>query len=1040
MCTEKIFKNIISTALAFIIVVGFIGNVSNPVNVVNEPVSPAGDSSVESVSVDATYSEQADVTPVSYGAEADGVLPAVSIEDEATVPDYSKLNLVYDNVDAEIQCRDDLELIENSIIFSVVDYRDISSGMTFLSDSDEICSRYGMTNVSYMFDVYAGATEIAGINAYQVFYSATVYSDDIWALIDELRQDAFIVSAEPDVIYEQLEDEEEFIPEETEDPESIEPELVEELVVEADSYSYSNAIMPTEEEIRNCAYVIEPLRLMDVWKAITVDHMPGEGVVVAVIDTGVNYKNSDLASSMWINPGEIPNNGIDDDKNGYVDDVHGICVASDNPSQAQGDPMDYASHGTHCAGIIAMSAGDGGGVGVAYGSKIMAIKVGEGTFSLSAICVGLRYAADNGADVISMSFSGEYGSASEEAACKYAANKCILVAAAGNDAKCTLGNPKLDRSNMANHYPAAFDSVIGVMAYDNDNTIASFSDWDYQLGDGHDYELIAPGVSIYSTVLSNYHARYTGTSMATPVVAGCAAIYRAEYPDRSNQYIRNHLCAPTDEVVNAVLFGSTYTFNKINIADKLLCYGVKFGPDHEPIVDPSVQHRLFTISAREATCTESGYTEGIVCLRCGMIIEATELIPAAHTVVTDYATEPTCIEVGFTEGSHCEVCNEVIVAQQEIPAKGHVECLEPEIPATCTSDGFTEGAYCTVCREVTKARELIPAKGHTVVTIPGVPATCTSWGLTESSYCTTCNESFSVKTPTAMKVHAFVPMPESDATIYKDGSKGGTYCVHCKTIGVQPVITPKVDVSPEIANFSERLYTVVLNRPADPAGVTAWAVALSNGADGASVAKGFYFSGEFDAQNTSNTEYVKRLYLTFMNREADAVGLNAWVEVLDNGTSRVDVFYGFVNSVEWANYCAKCGIVSGGTAKPVVRITPNKDITEFTKRLYVTCLGRPADSTGLEAWASALANKEGTGASVAYGFFFSDEFVGQNLSNEEYVTRLYRTFMGREPDASGFEAWVGALNDGFSREQVFDGFSKSVEFVASCEKAGIIAY
>ncbi|MCQ2529303.1 MAG: DUF4214 domain-containing protein [Saccharofermentans sp.] len=253
-------------------------------------------------------------------------------------------------------------------------------------------------------------------------------------------------------------------------------------------------------------------------------------------------------------------------------------------------------------------------------------------------------------------------------------------------------------------------------------------------------------------------------------------------------------------------------------------------------------------------------------------------------------------------------------------------------------------------------------------------------------------------------------------------------------------ITEPTAQSKGVAAFVERLYTVALNRSYDPVGKMAWFDALMAGADGATVANGFFFSAELVNQKISNEEYVKRLYLTFMDREPDGAGYKAWVDALNKGASREKVFAGFVNSTEWANICLKYGIKSGGTGKPSIKIDPNDKITAFANRLYTTCLGRPADPAGLDAWARALANREGTGAKVAYGFFFSKELNDQKLSNKEFVTRLYKTFMDRSPDTAGLNSWVKALEDGASRETVFYGFAKSPEFVALCQDAGIDPY
>jgi hypothetical protein len=133
-----------------------------------------------------------------------------------------------------------------------------------------------------------------------------------------------------------------------------------------------------------------------------------QDVVVAVIDSGVDYHHEDLAASMWVNPGEIPGNGIDDDGNGFKDDIHGVSVVS-NPNMHTGDPIDYHGHGTHVAGIIAAQGfNNKGGVGVAFNTRIMAIRAAQysGVLTIDDIAEGILYAVDNGADVINMSFGG----------------------------------------------------------------------------------------------------------------------------------------------------------------------------------------------------------------------------------------------------------------------------------------------------------------------------------------------------------------------------------------------------------------------------------------------------------------------------------------------------------------------------------------------------------------------------------------------------------------------------------------------------------
>lgn len=264
-------------------------------------------------------------------------------------------------------------------------------------------------------------------------------------------------------------------------------------------------------------------------------------VVVAVIDTGVDYNHLDLRNNIWINTAEIPDNGRDDDGNGYVDDVYGWdCVGNDK------DPMDDNGHGTHVAGIIAAENNKIGGIGVAYNCKIMVLKAGNssGYFNNSDIAEAIQYAYMNGASVINMSFGGSFISIAVEEALENAYNSCVLVAAAGNDSACNdLSCKKCE--NVGVSYPAALPYVIGVMSTDkNGSRVSSFSNYDHNPYDSIEYEVYAVGEGVGSTWPSNKYACLNGTSMATPTVSGIAALLRSYYTDRevySTKFIQSQI-------------------------------------------------------------------------------------------------------------------------------------------------------------------------------------------------------------------------------------------------------------------------------------------------------------------------------------------------------------------------------------------------------------------------------------------------------------------------------------------------------------------
>lgn len=264
-------------------------------------------------------------------------------------------------------------------------------------------------------------------------------------------------------------------------------------------------------------------------------------VVVAVIDTGVDYSHLDLRNNIWINTAEIPGNGIDDDGNGYIDDVYGWNFVGDN-----NDPKDDNGHGTHVAGIIAAENNDIGSVGVAYNCKVMVLKAGNssGYFNNSDIAEAIRYAYMNGASVINMSFGGSVISMAAKDALENAYNSCILVAAAGNDGACNNLSCKICQ-NVEVAYPAALPYVIGVMSTNHDGSrVSSFSNYDHYPYDSTEYEVYAAGEAIPSCWPGNRYAMLNGTSMAAPVVSGIAALLRSYYSDRevySTKYIQSQI-------------------------------------------------------------------------------------------------------------------------------------------------------------------------------------------------------------------------------------------------------------------------------------------------------------------------------------------------------------------------------------------------------------------------------------------------------------------------------------------------------------------
>ncbi len=235
----------------------------------------------------------------------------------------------------------------------------------------------------------------------------------------------------------------------------------------------------------------------------------GKGITVAVLDSGVDFRHVDLNDNIWVNAGEIAGNGIDDDGNGFVDDVRGWdFVANTN------NPMDRNGHGTHVAGIIGAERNSIGVTGIAPDAAIMPLRVldetGNGT--VTAIARGIQYAVSNGADVINLSLGGRSPTLMLRNAIRDAVNQGVVVAiAAGNDAR---GEPA---------YPAQYakDWGIAVGAVDRGSHFAHFSN---QAGPTPLDYVVAPGVGIQSTLPGDRHGYLSGTSMASPHIAGIAAL------------------------------------------------------------------------------------------------------------------------------------------------------------------------------------------------------------------------------------------------------------------------------------------------------------------------------------------------------------------------------------------------------------------------------------------------------------------------------------------------------------------------------------
>ena len=313
------------------------------------------------------------------------------------------------------------------------------------------------------------------------------------------------------------------------------------------------------------------------WKINT-----GAPIIVAVIDTGVDYTHEDLVGQMWRNTKEIADNNIDDDNNGYVDDIVGWDMLSDDNKpydMYSSNLMDILNganpgHGTHCAGSIGAAVNNSKGiVSVAPNTKIMAIRfIGDEGGTTTAAVKGIKYAVDNGAKILSNSWGSE-GEDSENPdenkmlveAIQYAMDHDVLfIAAAGNSSR----NNDTDKLKA---YPASYEheNIVAVAAIDSANRIASFSNFGAKSVD-----LGAPGVKIMSTVPGSRYqdaiseilgANWDGTSMAAPYVAGAAALYWSSHPGKNFKEVKDAILASVKPI--AGLTGKTLTGGKLSVEE-----------------------------------------------------------------------------------------------------------------------------------------------------------------------------------------------------------------------------------------------------------------------------------------------------------------------------------------------------------------------------------------------------------------------------------------------------------------------------------------
>lgn len=302
-------------------------------------------------------------------------------------------------------------------------------------------------------------------------------------------------------------------------------------------YVYKPSVVPNDPSY-NSQWYLTKIKAAEAWDI----NQGSTSIIVGIDDTGVDWDHPDLNANVWINPGEIENNGTDDDNNGYIDDFRGWDFGgfSGTPDN---DPMeDQPDHGTHVAGCASAVTNNGVGVaGIGYNTKVMAVKTSRNDqrdpSSGSPYIVygyeGLLYSAQNGAKVINCSWGGSgFSMLGQTIVDEVTSLGSVVVAAAGNE---SVRDP---------FYPAAYNHVLAVASTTSNDTRSGFSNFGYYV------DVVSPGSSIYNTWQNNTYASLSGTSMASPITSGLVALTMAQFPNLTSIQAAEKVRVACDNIDN----------------------------------------------------------------------------------------------------------------------------------------------------------------------------------------------------------------------------------------------------------------------------------------------------------------------------------------------------------------------------------------------------------------------------------------------------------------------------------------------------------
>ena len=692
---------------------------------------------------------------------------------------------------------------------------------------------------------------------------------------------------------------------------------------------------------------------MDIDLAHTLGGATGAGVIVAVVDTGIDTTHTAFT-------GRISTAS----HNSHTQNTGLTHVRDDNPS----------SHGTHVSGIV------GGAkhptqdaIGAAPAVTIMAIKANDPAnstvFQMASVIRGINYAVTNGAHIINLSLGRSFASGPyepERTAIVNAVNRGVLViAAAGNERDSNAG------------YPAAYPEVLAVSATQSSYRFASgFSNHGPQI------EISAPGDYIYSTINGgNRYGYMTGTSMAAPNVAGVAALIKGNNPSLSMQQVRERLLTTARDagdvgrdnyfghgIVNAyaAILGTsglrTVTFDFADGIRSPVVIRVIPGGTLLPLNDPTRHRHTFN----------------------GWFISGSGVRFSPHTTITSNIT----LYAGWTS----------FTAVPEAPINFLATAGNGSVRLSWSAP-FDDG------------------------------------GLPILYYQVSQNNGASWVNASGSNSHTFAGL-----------SNGVSYTFRVRAVnsmgsGTQASTTAVPD--DELNQFIRRLYINILGRNAESDGLSFWRGAVLNGSyNGSTLSEWFFFSPEYLGRNRTDEQFIDDLYITCMGRQADTGGRNYWLNWLRQSVSRRQLMNTFLQSPEFMNICAQFGVPAGSLTM-TEPADMNTGMTMFVHRNYEVFLDRRPDRSGLNHWTGTMLFHGFTGSRVAENFVFSNEFRNRNMTDEQFVRYMYNGMMGRQPDQSGLNFWMGQMSRFSTQEQgrrfVFQGFASSPEFAAICAGFGVRA-